>query len=742
MSLRALSARWPLWLLVSSALVVASWCWPALLGRATWAERGYQTRVVPARLAAGAALGAGQVPAWWDEAGLGAPLVGRAAHGALYPPYALATSGQALSYLELLHLVLLCAATGALARRALPPPTDEGGGRASTVAIAGAAVVPLASGWAERALVSGQLAALAWAALAVALGAARGSVARAATVACVAASALAGSPALAALAALAVVVAEGRRAGWRAACRRGAIVLGGAAALAGAQLAPAALESAWRVGAEGSTVAPGPLATATLLGAVALAWIGPARRGLWGALALAALGAAALVMRGRGAPLQLAGFELAPDAVIGLGVVLVAAAAAAGANRLAAMASTMSSARRTLLLGALVALAALAVAALATPLGGGARWVARAEVDELPRWAEPGAVRGALAAPVPPGAPLRVFCPAPPSAAEKRVRQRWQEQRGGRDDGRQRSGIDVASALADPAGALASAAGLGAGWACVPARGEAAGALADELWRRGAGLGGRLLQRWSISLALVPSSTVVAAGFRELRRLGAWSLVEVSVRPRAATYRAVHAVRGAAEVVAAVMPEPGAVGAGASELVIETAGAPAPVATSVAGPAAGPVAGASPGAALPPGDEPPSGDEPHGYHHPRAGAEPPLEGAGAPAAARGAAPPEPCTIDRWRPGVIDLRCPGGGVAALAVAWHPGWQVTVDGVAARALRAEGAVVAVAVPQAGEHAVRWRFSPAGSAAGGWIAAAALAALAAALISALRAARRATK
>ncbi|MBK7537902.1 MAG: YfhO family protein [Myxococcales bacterium] len=99
------------------------------------------------------------------------------------------------------------------------------------------------------------------------------------------------------------------------------------------------------------------------------------------------------------------------------------------------------------------------------------------------------------------------------------------------------------------------------------------------------------------------------------------------------------------------------------------------------------------------------------------------------AAPRGAAAWEPCAVLHWRPGDVALRCraTAPAVAALAVAWDPGWSVRVGAKASPVLRVEGALLGVAV-SAGEHEVRWRYAPRGGAAGAAVSALAFLALAA--------------
>lgn len=284
------------------------------------------------------------------------------------------------------------------------------------------------------------------------------------------------------------------------------------------------------------------------------------------------------------------------------------------------------------------------------------------------REALPGRERVA-APPVPPraAAPVRVFCPTPVPAAQATAAQTSER----------------ALAL-DPGRALSTEAARAAGWRCVPGR---RGATAQEqaLWRRGAMAGGRLLRRWAVGHALVPRSTVVAAGFRELATLATWSLVAVPARPVAAVYHQWVAVPDAAAARRHLLEELQrgdwllVESDGPSRLVVAPSGGPldAPEATSA--------------------DAHRHGD------HGEAVAPPPLDGPVA----------EPCAIARWRPGDVALRCRAGApaLAAVALPYAPGWQVTVDEVPAPRLRAEVLLSAVALP-AGEHQVRWRYRPRGA------------------------------
>ena len=108
--------------------------------------------------------------------------------------------------------------------------------------------------------------------------------------------------------------------------------------------------------------------------------------------------------------------------------------------------------------------------------------------------------------------------------------------------------------------------------------------------------------------------------------------------------------------------------------------------------------------------------------------------------AAGAPPSLAAALDRYEPDRIELRvdAPAEGLLVLNEVSYPGWQVTVDGVAATPVRANYLLRAVVVP-AGRHAVRWEFHPTRwrLLATGYLLG--LAALVAAWVTARRAARR---
>jgi hypothetical protein len=73
--------------------------------------------------------------------------------------------------------------------------------------------------------------------------------------------------------------------------------------------------------------------------------------------------------------------------------------------------------------------------------------------------------------------------------------------------------------------------------------------------------------------------------------------------------------------------------------------------------------------------------------------------------------PEPCTVERWSAGAIDLVCTAhedstGAYAVVASTPLPGWSVTVDDHATPWLTADVLRRAVAI-SAGTHRVQWRY-----------------------------------
>ena len=130
--------------------------------------------------------------------------------------------------------------------------------------------------------------------------------------------------------------------------------------------------------------------------------------------------------------------------------------------------------------------------------------IARGVVTDAPRWAE-------LAGDLPP--PRRVYRPPFMGHAEDEV-----------------TAPPFEEAIATLAG------GIGARWDIHAARGEdpARSALHDRVWLGAATEGGALLDRFGISLAILPSTLVGPRGMTALAKRGSWSLVELPVAPPAA----------------------------------------------------------------------------------------------------------------------------------------------------------------------------------------------------------------
>jgi hypothetical protein len=204
-------------------------------------------------------------------------------------------------------------------------------------------------------------------------------------------------------------------------------------------------------------------------------------------------------------------------------------------------------------------------------------------------------------------------------------------------------------------------------WGIAAARSEDPARLAihDQTWSAASSGGGKLLDRFGISLAILPEAVVFPRHMTALGLRGRWALVEFPSAPPAAV------MRGWAR---AVDPR-------------DAFGLMFPI-----GDSGGHSHGSSPAAADPmrgttilgePGDAKPSKE-----------------------------PPLPCTIDDWSAGSIALRCTSdaAGYAVVSSSAMPGWSVTVDDAPAPWVTADVLRRAVAFP-AGEHRVRWTYSAPG-------------------------------
>ena len=93
-------------LLVGLALAVAVLVAHArvIAGGETWSDIRYHAEIAPPRLAAASMILHGDLPAWWDGSGFGVPLLGEPSHGAMFPLTWLATSPRALDLLLIVQL--------------------------------------------------------------------------------------------------------------------------------------------------------------------------------------------------------------------------------------------------------------------------------------------------------------------------------------------------------------------------------------------------------------------------------------------------------------------------------------------------------------------------------------------------------------------------------------------------------------------------------------------------------------
>ena len=670
-----------------------------VIGGMTWDDVTYHTEIAPPRLAAAAAVRARELPGWWDGSGLGVPLAAEPSHGAAYPPTWLAATPRALDLLAILHVLWLALGVAAWARR-LPRPAGETGALVAGILAATTGIVASCA-------LRGALPALAhlpwigWAASGLASASTRQARARAAVAlgGLVAAVALAGQLALLADALALAGLLAARRWRWLVpACLAGL-------AIGAVQWVPAALAIGQGAGATVDAlpllrlvelVVPGSFGSATtghgvadiagahawapslFVGAplLALAWIGGAERRMRVLLAVLAVLA---VIAGHGDwPAWLG----APELHLAVIAMIAAVHAGAGADALVA--------------GERRALRVLAIAAvLATlALAGVGGW--RSSHGELAAALDPALVDGVLgiacmgAALVlalrasPRRAPILLVLIVAPSVgathsvapvtsrAQVTEAPPWARVAQALPEPRRMfrpAKLDhVDSTLEDQVATLAGTIGDRWGIAAVRSDDPARSPDSDSTWFAARQEGGELFARFGVGLAILPTSV---AGRAALGEHGPWALARIDdVTPPAAVYSDWEWTESATKAQELLFP----VGGGAKSrrgLVV-------------------------------------------------------LRGEGVPNE-EGAAPPQACTIARWEPGAIDLRCASAAdaYAVISSSADPGWCAQLDGHEVPWLTADVLRRAVALPP-GAHELAWRYRPPGLALAGVLAALGIAAL----------------
>jgi hypothetical protein len=649
------------WLVAAAvAAVVAVVEAPIVLGGRTWADRAYQTEVVPSRGAAAAAWASGRLPEWWDGSGLGVPLAAEPSHGAMYP--LLAVVGEAPDPAPAIDLSI--ALHAALAAIGIALWARRRGCDDVVAVVAGGAIA--ASGALHAALLAGGfgIAWLPWAGLAaeppddapLGVGARRARLRRAVALAAViGAAGLSSSAAAIDAAIVAIAVASGSKRGrgaigWTA----GAIAVG-AIACAAAWL-PALVHRLGDVAPAGARaprgdellgwVAPAGAARFHLGAAwIALAAIGViAARHVWSASALAIGAVACLALAW--AP---AAAAMDPTVHVAAASLLLCVLGAQGLDRLAldresavalgAAAVVIAAALASRHAGAVASigeLAGIAAIALAWPRGG-AFQLATALLVVGPgffamRDAAPLVSRAALAetpvfAPKPGG---RVYRPTPMDPDDP--------------DPVQRAKDDHATLAGDVAARYAAATAQ----TSDPGR----RAIEDPVWHAAGLSGGKLFDRYGIEQAILPSTVAQIIHAPAIATRGRWSLVDAQAkRPRAYVATRVRGASTPAGEVTATFPGPDERGTPLDQVAI-------------------------------------AGE-------PDAGGETP-------------APITTCARRAEAPERVVVECAQtpAGWAVVNDAWAPGWSVTVDDHDAEGFRADALVRAVEI-DAGARTIVWRY-----------------------------------
>jgi hypothetical protein len=216
----------------------------------------------------------------------------------------------------------------------------------------------------------------------------------------------------------------------------------------------------------------------------------------------------------------------------------------------------------------------------------------------------------------------------------------------------------LADAIATFAGASSWRWGIAAARSEDPARSP----VHDRTWLAAASEGGALLDRYGVSLAILPATVVGGRKFHALGRRGSSALVALPVAPPASVMYGWSWAIDPGDALALLFPGGGGTGVLRGTTVLAAAGPPGPTATE----------------------------------------------------------PRPCAIEAWQASDIALSCtadrPAWAVVSSSAA--PGWTVTVDGRAADWLTADVLRRAVSIPP-GRHDVHWSYTAPGLTAGALVA-----------------------
>lgn len=644
-----------------------------LIGGNTWDDVTYHTRVAPPRYAAAEIVQSGHVPAWWEGSGLGVPLLGEPSHGAAYPVHWIAGTPRALEIVLLLHLLFAAIGVALWARRL----------GASDLGAVTSGVLAMTTGVLMSSALRGSLPPLAylpWIAWAA-------SSRRFATLGVLVGIVGLGGElgVLIDAIAIAVIAADKRRA-------RLGIALACGLAIGAVQWIPALLTMREVTGAQYAPLplarfielfVPGRLGAVEQIGGahawfpsvyigaplLALAAVSKPARGF--AIFAGVIAVAAFIGRWPG-------FLGAPDQH--LAVLALVAAAHAGLG-LDALIGHRRRAAISVASGALLTMIALAAVANLRDRIEGHELLDRALVDgaiavscmiaaALVAWLVRNSARSLVLAllVVAPGVlAQRSLVPVTPRdvvddpprwatlARTAEIPVRIYRPVKLLEDVRDQSPDTLASELSTLAGAAGSL------WGVAGARSEdAARPVAhDRTWSAAAGAGALLLTRYGISVAILPRMNVEGKSHVELAQRGSWALVRFPASPAAAViYEWIYADGLEAQLKRLFPP--------------------------------GNFRGLDPGLIVIAGQGRENQDEPSA--------------------------PEPCTIEHWDAGSIDLVCVARDPAFAVVASTPsrGWDVTVDGKSADWVTADVLRRAVSIP-AGSHRVQWRYHAPGLLAG---------------------------